>query len=172
MITPPRRWLPLCCAALICVLTAIPAQAADGEADDDYLPKSWKEIETQLPPAPLEHNLQAIYLNEVAQNKFFIDSENLRIDADGVVRYVLVVLTPGGARNVTYEGMRCETRQWRIYASGRADGAWSKARRAEWQPIHDEAINRYHAALFLDYFCIGGVIADNVEAARKALRGR
>ncbi|MCL2345947.1 MAG: CNP1-like family protein, partial [Desulfobulbus sp.] len=76
----------------------------------------------------------------------------------------------GGARNVTYEGMRCQTREWRVYASGRADGSWSKARRAEWLPIRDEAVNRYHAALFLDYFCVGGNIVDDADTARKALR--
>ncbi|HEX6735512.1 MAG TPA: CNP1-like family protein [Azonexus sp.] len=144
--------------------------APETDADDEYLPKAWQELEIGLPAAPVERNLQAFYLNEVAQNRFFVDMDTLRVDSDGVVRYVLVVLTPGGARNVTYEGMRCETREWRLYASGRSDGTWSKARRVEWMPVRDEYVNRYHAALFLDYFCIGGVIADNVAEARKALQ--
>lgn len=161
------RWLTL----LFVVIAWLPAGLAqDSEADDAYLPQSWKEIDITLPPAPLEQNLQAIYLNAVAQNRFLVDLENLRVDPDGVVRYTLVALTPGGARNVTYEGMRCETRQWRIYASGRADGSWSKARRVEWLPVREEAVNRYHAALFLDYFCVDGVIANDVAAARANLR--
>jgi hypothetical protein len=162
-----RRGLLLLCGLLLCA--AAWAAAADDE-DDAYLPKGWKEVDAGLPPAPVESNLQAVYLNEVAQNRFLVDTANLRVDSDGVVRYTLVVLTPGGARNVTYEGMRCETREWRIYASGRSDGSWSKARRVEWQPIRDENVNRYHAALFLDAFCVGGIITDNVETAKKALR--
>jgi hypothetical protein len=160
------------CLMLFCLAIAwLPAAVAqDSAADDEYLPKSWKEVEITLPPAPLEQNLQAIYLNAVAQNRFLVDLENLRVDPDGVVRYTLVVLTPGGARNVTYEGMRCETRQWRVYATGRADGDWSRARRVEWLPVRDEAVNRHHAALFLDYFCVDGVIANDAAAARANLR--
>lgn len=162
-----RRYLLLLCGFLVCASV----WAAPGDDEDEaYLPKTWKELDIEFPPPPAEGNLEPIYLNEVARNQFFVDTESLRVDSDGVVRYVLVVLTPGGARNVSYEGMRCETREWRIYASGRSDGTWSKARRAEWLPIRDEYVNRYHAALFLDYFCVGGVIVDNVEAARKALR--
>ncbi|MCL2636316.1 MAG: CNP1-like family protein [Betaproteobacteria bacterium] len=162
-----RRCLLLLCGFLVCV--AGWAAAADDE-DDAYLPKAWKELDIALPPPPVEGNLLPIYLNEVARNTFLVDTESLRVDADGVVRYVLVVLTPGGARNITYEGMRCETREWRVYASGRSDGGWSKARRVEWLPVRDEYVNRYHAALFLDYFCVGGIIVDNADAARKALR--
>jgi len=161
------RWALIGALAL-----ASPAFAASDAGDDDdaYLPKVWKEQETALPPPPAEKNLQAFYLNEVAQNRFFIDTESLSVGADGVVRYTLLVLTPGGARNVSYEGMRCETRQWRVYALGRADGTWTKARKGEWMPVRDESVNRYHAALFLDYFCVDGVIADDAEAIRKALR--
>ncbi len=162
-----RRCLLLICALLAC---AFVWAAPDDDEDDPYLPKAWKEIEVEFPPPPVDGNLLPIYLNAAAQSRFLVDATSLRVDADGVVRYVLVVLTPGGARNVSYEGMRCETREWRIYASGRSDGSWSKARRAEWRPVRDESVNRYHAALFLDYFCIGGIIADNAEAARKMLR--
>ena len=88
---------------------------------------------------------------------------------DGVVRYVMVVLSPQGGRNVTYEGMRCESRERRGYASGRLDGSWSKARKNEWVRIQDAAANRQHAALFLEYFCPFGIIVRDADVARKAL---
>jgi hypothetical protein len=88
------------------------------------------------------------------------------------VRYVLLVLTPQGARNVTYEGMRCETRERRIYASGRQDGSWSKARNNEWVRIQDVYANRQHAALFLEYFCpIGNIVQDAAEARNALIHG-
>jgi len=94
----------------------------------------------------------------------------LSVGSDGVVRYVLVMLTSGGARNVTFEGMRCESHERRIYASGRRDGTWSKSRNNEWSRINDEYANRYHAALFLDYFCPDGIPVGSVAEAQDALR--
>lgn len=132
------------------------------DVEDDYIRKSWRESEVAFPVRPNESALREFYVSAVAENRFFIDTATLNIGADGVVRYVLVVLTHGGARNVTFEGMRCETGEWRIYASGRSDGSWSRARSENWSPIREAAVNRHRAALFVEYFCPGGVIASDV----------
>ena len=42
---------------------------------------------------------------------------SLTVGTDGVVRYTVVVTSPAGARNVNYEGIRCDTYEWRLYAS-------------------------------------------------------
>ena len=71
---------------------------------------------------------------------------------------------------MTFEGMRCQTRERRIYASGRPDGSWSKARKNEWVRIQEQYANRHYATLFLDYFCpIGSIVQDAAEA-RNALK--
>lgn len=143
------------------------AELADFE--EDYETKQWQEIEVQLPAAPRKETLLPFYVSAATENRFFIDGATLSVGKDGVVRYVLLVLTPQGARNVTYEGMRCETRERRIYASGRQDGSWSKARKNEWVRIQDAYANRQHAALFLEYFCPIGNIVQNATEARNAL---
>lgn len=153
---------------LLLVIANRPALAAD--FDETQEAKSWQEIVVQFPPAPLKESLIPFYVSAATQNDFFIDLSSLSVGEDGVVRYVLVVQSAGGARNVSYEGMRCLTRERRIYASGRLDGAWSKTRNSEWVRIQDAAANRQYAALFLDYFCPGGVIVRSVDEARNALR--
>jgi len=80
-----------------------------------------------------------------------------------------VVQTQGGARNVTYEGLRCETKERRLYASGRPDGTWARSRNDEWRRIQNMATNRHHAALIFDYFCPSGAIVRDVAEARDAL---
>ena len=140
------------------------------ESDEDMENTPWKEVQVQLPAWPQPENLLAVYVSAATQNEFFVDGSTLSVTADGVVRYVLVIRTPGGATNISFEGMRCETRERRIYASGRPDGSWSKSRGEDWKRIRDAGANRYHAALFGDYFCPEGVIARNVEEARNALR--
>jgi hypothetical protein len=152
---------------LVC-LFSMSAQAE--EADEEYENKQWREAEVQLPAPPRQENLVQFYAGPATDNRFYIDSSTISVGSDGVVRYVLVVLTPEGGRNVTFEGMRCETRERRIYASGRTDGAWSKARSVHWLQIQEVYANRHHAALFLEYFCPEGVIVNDAEDARNALR--
>jgi hypothetical protein len=153
---------------LLAALAILMCNGTVADVEDDYILKSWREGEVAFPAPPGEGSLREFYVSAAAANRFFVDTATLSIGADGVVRYVLVVLTQGGARNVSFEGMRCETRQWRIYATGRADGSWSKARHENWSPVRDEAVNRYHAALFLDYFCSGGVIVSKIGDLRNA----
>lgn len=145
------------------------ACSAWAEFEEDYENKRWQELEIQLPAAPRQENLLPFYVSAASSNRFFIDGSTLGVGSDGVVRYVLVVLSAEGGRNVTFEGMRCETRERRIYASGRLDGTWSKARKNEWVRVQEAYANRHHAALFLDYFCPVGVIVRNADEARAAL---
>ncbi|MDP2882722.1 MAG: CNP1-like family protein [Azonexus sp.] len=140
--------------------------------EEDYESKQWQEIEVQLPAAPRQETLLPFYVSAATENRFFIDGATLTVGSDGVVRYVLLVLTPQGARNVTYEGMRCLTRERRIYASERQDGSWSRARKNEWVRIQDAYANRHHAALFLEYFCpVGNIVQDAAEARNALIKG-
>lgn len=131
--------------------------------EEDYDAKKWEEIALQLPAPPKKERLIAIYVSAATEHQFFIDPESLSLGKDGVARFTLVVRTSGGATNVSFEGMRCETRERRAYAFGRADGSWSKARRNEWVKIREENVNRQYAALFGEYLCPDGVIAGSVE---------
>ena len=140
--------------------------------DEDYDTKAWQEIAIVLPPAPADKNLKEFFVSAASPNRYAIDLSSFSIGSDGVARYVLVVLAAGGARSVSFEGIRCETRERRIYATGRLDGTWSRSRNNEWARIRDIAPARQHAALFLDYFCPDGVIVRDADEARTAfLRG-
>lgn len=138
--------------------------------EEDYEIKTWQEVAVQLPAAPKEENLLPFYVSAATDHRFLVDTASISVGSDGVVRYTLIVLTSGGARNVSFEGMRCETRESRVYAFGRADGAWSKSRSNQWRTVRQLDVNRHHAALFLDHFCPGGVIVQRREDALRSLR--
>lgn len=150
------------CAALIAPVSA--------EEEEPYNDGKWRENEVALPAAPTAEGLHKFFVSAASENAFFVDLATLDVGSDGVVRYTLVVESPQGGRTVTYEGMRCETRERRIYAVGRRDGAWSKSRNESWSKIKDVPANRAQAALFLEYFCPGGVIVRDVREASDALR--
>ncbi|UCV23577.1 CNP1-like family protein [Ferribacterium limneticum] len=159
-------------SASLLLMAMLTSATVFADFEEDYESKQWQEIEIQLPAAPKQETLLPFYVSAATENRFFIDGATLTVGSDGVVRYVLLVLTPQGARNVTYEGMRCETRERRIYASGRLDGSWSKARKNEWVRIQDAYANRQHAALFLEYFCpIGNIVQDAAEARNALIKG-
>lgn len=148
-------------------LTSAASVAADFE--EDYEAKKWEEIEVRLPPAPKQQDLIGFFVSSATENRFFVDPASVSVGGDGVVRYTLVVLSGAGVRNISFEGMRCDTRERRLYAFGRSDGAWSKSRNNQWERVKEAGSNRQHAALFQEYFCPGGVIVRNAEEARDAL---
>jgi hypothetical protein len=137
--------------------------------DDPDAPK-WTEDEAVLPAFPQDANLKEFYVSAVANNKFFIDAATLSVGKDRVVRYVLVIRTSGGAVNTTFEGMRCDSGEFKIYASGHRDGTWAKARSSEWRPIENKPVNRHHAALSRDLFCPIGSAIQTPDEGREALR--
>jgi len=134
--------------------------------------KVWKEEEVEPPTFPKQENLVEIYVSAVATNKYFIDASTLNVGTDGIVRYVLVVKTSGGATNVSFEGMRCKELTWKHYATGGSDGTWTKSRaiRTEWRPIENKPVNRHHAAISRDLFCPIGNAIQSPEEGRNALR--
>lgn len=137
---------------------------------DDDEPKWQEDEDVALPAFPNESNLAEYYVSAVATNRYFVDTASIAMGGDGVVRYALVVRTAGGATNVTFEGLRCDSMQYKIYATGRTDAQWARARRVEWRPVENKPVNRHHAALSRDYFCPEGnrlgSAAEGVEALR------
>ncbi|BBP01569.1 CNP1-like family protein [Sulfuriferula nivalis] len=118
----------------------------------------WEESQTKLPAAPKDENLVPFYVSGIAGNQYAIDKTTLDVGKDGVVRYVLVIKAQGGAKNVSFEGIRCETREQKIYATGRDDGSWVPVVDSHWRGISGRSLLSYHRALADEYFCPQGVI--------------
>lgn len=141
--------------ALVSSLNA--AQSFEEEFDDKNKP--WEEIAVQLPAAPQAANLLPFYVGPTTTHTFSLDEKSLSVGKDGVVRYTLVAVSENGAKNVSYEGIRCASFARKIYALGQEDGTWTRTRRDHWEPVVRGKVNRQHAALALDYFCSNLTIA-------------
>jgi hypothetical protein len=138
--------------------------------DDEVKP--WEEIQAELPPAPKDENLLPFYVGPTATQKFAVDAKSISIGKDGVVRYTLVAVSPGGAKNISYEGIRCASYEKKIYALGRDDGTWGRSRRDQWEPIVRGNANRQHAALSADYFCSNLTVVGNEKDMINRLKSR
>lgn len=155
------RLLPLCAALGVIGPAVAAAEPEDArESEEEALP----------PPFPKDADLIEFHVSAATTNHYFIDGATLSPGADGIVRYVMVIRTDGGATNVSFEGLRCATREYRVFASGRADGSWGPAKISSWRAIESKTVNRHHAALYLELFCpLALPIADAAEG-RRALR--
>lgn len=142
--------------AVVWLLTvAAPAtgqwRAFESEFDEDKKP--WKEIEAKLPPPPRAENLIPFEAVGGLPHRYYVDAPSISVGEDGIVRYTLVVKTAGGATNVSFDGIRCENREHKQYAVGRADGSWVRARDPQWRSVEGLEQTRQHNVLYRDFFC-------------------
>jgi hypothetical protein len=158
-----RRW-----AAVLFTVTALSAPLS-GWADDDAN-KPPPEIDWQLPATPAAADMVPFFQSPLSKQSFAIDAKSLTVDKDGVVRYTIVGTSTGGAKNVSYEGIRCSTFEKRLYALGHSDGSWAKARDSEWQAIPTSGMNTQHEDLAQNYLCSGTTIAGTAEQILQNLR--
>lgn len=140
------------------------------EEDFDDEDKPWQEIAVQLPAAPVAENLLPFYVSATATQSFVIDAKSLTVGTDGVIRYTLVATSATGAKNISYEGIRCQSFEKKLYAFGHPDGSWSRSRRDKWEPIVRNAANRQQATLALDYFCQGLTVAGTAATMLDRIR--
>ncbi|MES2364613.1 MAG: CNP1-like family protein [Pseudomonadota bacterium] len=140
------------------------------DRDFDEQKKPWEELNAQLPAYPKDVNLQEFYVSGLVGNHYFVDKTSLEPGKDGVVRYVLVIKTRGGATNVSFEGIRCANRERKIYAIGHSDGTWSRARDSTWQAISSVSALSYHRALADEYLCPQGEMVDSAKEALKKMQ--
>lgn len=149
---------------------ALAAQWSDWEEEFDEEKKPWKEIQAQLPPFPKPENLVFLDAGAATPHKFYIDAASVSVGEDGVVRYTTVVKTGGGATNISFEGMRCRTREQKLYATGRGDGTWVRARDTRWQRILMRDLTPHHWMLYREFFCPSPTLPTPPKQAVEALR--
>lgn len=150
----------------LCVCLTLPMVSF--AQDDEKVVKPWVDSPVVLPAAPITENLLPFYSND--NQSFFIDSKSISIVADGSLRFTLVSTSQSGAKNVSYEGLRCDSNLKRLFAFGRADGTWSNSRRNEWESFSSKGVNQQHGTLAWDFACDGGSIAGNVEKIIQRIR--
>jgi hypothetical protein len=140
-----------------------------GMVEDGEEEKPKKEWAVEFPAFPKDENLLFFYVSPIQTQKFAIDEKSL-IVGENEIRYTLVGVSSGGAKNITYEGLKCDGGFYRRYAMGRYDGVWSPSRSNAWKDMHFQDANRPQASLALDYFCEQRTIAGSAEQMIERIR--
>ena len=123
------------------LLIALPVAAEDRPFIDEMHPdvnvpdqQPWKEGAINLPPFPQEGDLVEFEVDGApGQFRYFIDGKNLAIGDDRVVRYTLVIRSDSGANNISFEGMRCDSWEHKVYAYDNGRGEFRRVASPEWE---------------------------------------
>jgi hypothetical protein len=140
----------------------------NGLLDDlfDDTPTWTEQRVSTLPPLPQPANLLPFDVSEHTQLDFNVDSKSLSVGQDGVIRLTVVITSPQGARNVYYEGIRCATFEWRLYAAANEDGTkWDRGVENAWSRMGRGGANSYQSTLYSDYLCANKMPAEHTAAA-------
>jgi hypothetical protein len=144
-----------------------------GNPDQDQQ-SPWVE---DSPPAPPAYNMGRLI--EVATPpgtnvKVGIDPKTITINhASGVVRYVVVARGPA-AVNAMYEGIRCSTGEFRVYARQVKGQPWEQASDSAWRSMDDQTgtgmLMRHPSQLAQGGICDGPAITATASQMAELLR--
>jgi hypothetical protein len=124
------------------------------ERDDVEEGPAWSEGGFALPPYPQPGDLVEFPVdNPGSPFRYALDARHLGVGDDGVVRYTLVVSSPSGARNVSVEGIRCDQKEFKVYAYGTGRGTLRPVTGAGWQPIRSGSTAPHVRDLRRFFFC-------------------
>jgi len=114
--------------------------------------KEFMEDALDLPAYPDDAALIEFRPRGHSKNRFYVDRNSVSLGADRVVRYTAVIKSPTGVANVSYEGLRCKTSEYKVYAYGTRNGTWTNARDPKWQDVDGTTAN-FRYSLWVDYLC-------------------
>ncbi len=114
---------------------------------------SWREAEVALPAFPADADLVRVPPQPTDTFKIFVDEKSVSVGPDGVMRMTFVVESPSGVRNVLYDGIRCQTVEYKTYAIGTAQRRWQPLPNARWQVIGPIGPNNYRRYLYQTLVC-------------------
>ena len=139
---------------------------------DPFAPMVFKEGVTTMPlNPPNQGTLVPFYVSERTIFKFAVDTNSILIGADGVTRYIVVMTNPSGEQQAQYEGIRCDSFQWRLYGTFE-NGSWRENPLSSWKGIQSKVPNRYQAALAQGAFCNFNIQEKNIQNILQSLNPR
>ncbi|MES3003338.1 MAG: CNP1-like family protein [Pseudomonadota bacterium] len=157
-----RRNLVL--AALLC------AAAATSFAQLNPVDPDWREVEAPPPGALDTRKLIPLEMPR-SSLRFGVAPASISIGADGVVRYVVVASSASGAVNGLYEGIRCSTGEFKVYARHNPGSGWVPVKDAQWRSLHENNVSAHSLTIARTGVCIGHGTNQSTSAIVRDLGG-
>ena len=137
---------------------------------DDSQDIPWIENETEVLGLPKPEDLIRVDLDQLPPGiDLMVDKSRIAVNPeDKVVRVWLWLQSSSGAENGSFEGFRCETREYKVYAFGseKRTPPVTKAKKPLWRDVKTKVSRNYRKELMDDYFCGYGESRDASEIRR------
>lgn len=131
-----------------------------GEADElEFRGEDWRESEVQIPGLPSDSDWVQLHMDTLPERQhLYLARGTVKVDdKDYVTRYWMLVRSTSGGYNASFEGTRCSTEEYIIYAYGQ-EGGNPQVREVDtplWQKISRTTKFNYRRELAMDYLCAG-----------------
>lgn len=135
--------------ALLLVLAGSATHAQLAPVDPD-----WREAEAPPPPALKLDGLIPLDVPRSAL-RFGVDPASVSLGSDGIVRYVVVATSHTGTVNALYEGLRCNSGEFKVYARHNPGSGWTVAKDSPWRPLHEAKTASHSLIIARQGACIG-----------------
>jgi hypothetical protein len=132
----------------------------------------WQETEVPAPPNFNPKQVIGVDMPPYVSMKFGVDPATLAVTPDGIVRYVMVAVSPGGSVNAFFEGIRCATGEVKSYARAGATGVWTVVKEPEWRGLNDKQPSKHALALARQGVCEGNTAAGSAAEIIRRLKNR
>ena len=127
----------------------------DWSGSPDNYEEPWRESASALPVVPSAENLTMLVSDRFEDEyEYVIDRNSVSLQADQVFRYTVIIRTPTGISNGFYEGIHCETRQFKTYGILTQSG-FLQTTNITWQPIPRTGLTIHRAVLLDEFVCTG-----------------
>ncbi len=159
-----RRILRILIIALICflpmTLQAEQPEPVYGDIEQEpHIPRKGVNKQPQkltidgMPEYPRDSNLRKLKIRK-SKSAFYVDISSITSSKkDNIARLVTVVISPYGARTVTYEGFDCGYKRYMAFGYAGSEGPIQPFDEQIWRPVIDEGNSRYRTTLIDNYLC-------------------
>ena len=130
-----------------------------GEFDyDDSGDVPWREFSAEIPPLPDPGEFLPLKLDSLPQGMAaHLHISTLSVgERDAIVRYWVLLTGQGGGFNATFEGVRCNTGEFKVYAYGypKRQQKVKTVPDPKWRAIKADRYD-FRGELTRDYLCAG-----------------
>jgi CNP1-like family protein len=113
----------------------------------------WREAEAPPPALKLDGLIPLDVPGSTL--RFGVAPASIAIGSDGIVRYVVVASSTTGTVNAIYEGIRCGTGEFKVYARHNPDSGWTPTQDAAWRSLHAQPMSRHSLLIARTGACVG-----------------
>ena len=130
-------------------------------------PKLTEESALTLPKVSPKDAFSLYQTNNRSGFKFYVDISTVQISDNDVVRMTLLAVSPKGSNNLTHEGFRCSTGEYKLYATAWSfNSDWMPMKNPLWLVTNKKTPSRYRYDLLESYICSGRIIFEGQEELR------